>query len=103
MLGHDSLSTHPCHEPPGDVPGAPTAQGDGKEVAGSTVMVRAQEPEQRLCAPEEREAGPDPSQGRKTDSLEILPAQVGACPHGCVPEERRQPAGRLLLVVRPGQ
>ena len=38
-----------------------------------------------------------------TDSLEVLPAQVRACPHGCVSEERRQSAGRPLLVVRPGQ
>jgi len=29
--------------------------------------------------------------------------QVGTCPHGCVSGECRQPAGRLLLVVRPGQ
>jgi len=63
----------------GDVPSAPTAQGDRKEVAGSTGMVRAQKPKRRLCVSKEGEAGPDPSQGRKTDSLEILPAQVGAC------------------------
>src|ERR1700704_6224567 len=87
----------------GGIPSALTAQGDGKEVAGSAVMVRAEKPQQRLCAPDEGEAGPDPSQGRKTDSLEVLPAQVGACPHGCVSEERRQSAGRPLLVVRPGQ
>ena len=70
-------------------------------MARSTGMVRAQEPKRRLCASKEGEAGPDPSQGRKTDSLEILPAQVVACPHGRVPGELRQPAGRPLRWCDP--
>jgi len=39
-----------------------------------------------------------PQPGGEEDALAVLPAQVGACPHGCVPEEHRQPTGRPLLV-----
>jgi len=48
----------PAHKgiPGNEVAGARTAQSGGKEVAGSTVMVRAEKPQQRLRAPEERQA-----------------------------------------------
>jgi len=57
--------------------GAPEAQGLRKEVAGSPVMVRAETTQQRVCAPEERQAGPDPGQGGEADGLPVLPAQSG--------------------------
>ena len=38
-------------------------------------------------APGERQARPDPSQGGEANGLEVMPAQVRACPHGRVPEE----------------
>jgi len=37
-----------------DLPSAPRTQGVGKEVAGSPVVVRAETPQQGVCAPEER-------------------------------------------------
>jgi len=77
--------------------------GRRKEAAGSAVLVRAETPQQRVCAPEERQAGPDPRQGGEADGLQILPAQVWACPNGRVPQEHGQQIGRPLLVVRPGE
>jgi len=51
-------------------------------VAGSTDLVRAEKPQQRLRAPEERQAGSDPCQGGEAHGLTVLPAQVRACTHG---------------------
>ena len=92
-------SRRPPDDTEADIPGAPQAQGIGKEVAGGPGVVRAKEPQQRVRPSEEREAGPDPSQGGEADSLEVLPAHVRACPYGCVSEEHGQLAGRPLLVV----
>ena len=39
-----------------DIPGVPTAQGIGEKMAGSTVLVRAEKPKQRLRAPEKGQA-----------------------------------------------
>jgi len=69
---------------------------------GYAVVWRSEEPERRLRPPKERQAGSDSCQGGKANGLTVLSAQVRACPHGCVPEECRQPTGRPLLVVRPG-
>jgi len=44
-----------------------------------------------------------PRQGGEADGLQILPAQVWACPHGRVPQEHEQQTGWPLLVVRPGE
>jgi len=48
--------------------------GLGKEVAGSPVVVRAETIQQRVCAPKEGQAGPDPGQGGEADGLPVLPA-----------------------------
>ena len=39
-----------------DFPSAPVAQGVGEEVAGGSVVVRAETPQQGVCAPEEGQA-----------------------------------------------
>jgi len=50
--------------------------------------VRAETTQQGVRPPGERQARPDPSQGGEVNNFEVLPAQVRACPHGRVPEER---------------
>jgi len=49
-----------------------------------------------------REKG-KPDEGGEANGLEVLSAQVWACPHGRVFGEHGQQAGRPLLVVRPGE
>ena len=53
----------------------------------SPVVVRAETTQQGVRPPGERQARPDPSQGGEANGLEVLPAQVWACPHGRAPEE----------------
>jgi len=76
--------------------GAPEEHGLGKEMAGSPAVVRAETAQQRVCAPEEEQAGPDPGQGGEADGLPVLPAQVRACP---VLEADKEQTRRPLLVM----
>jgi len=48
----------------GDVPSAPTAQSDREEVAGSTVMVRAQKPDLNGGYVLRKKGKPDPTPAR---------------------------------------